>query len=339
VGGEPATNATPVTSREGLGARRGAEWCGVVRRGAKRGGTRFATTGRVNHPCASAFRFGEELWKALKKDELSSGAAALAFYIVLALFPAAIFVLSLLPYLPIPRLEQAIMDLVRQALPGSAADLFTGTVKNVVSRRSGGLLSFGFVFALWSASKGMRAMMRQLNLVNDVEEKRSFLRAQATAVLLTVMFFVLVVGALALVVFGGVAHSYIGDRFGWSTGLSLVFAGLRWVIIVAALHLALALVYHFAPCHEDRRFVFFSRGSVFATCGLLATSVAFKLYVSHFANYQAIYGSLGAMIVLLMWLFAAGWVILFGAEINYVSNRSASASTTWCYGRARNAVV
>lgn len=288
-------------------------------------GTRFASPGRVEHLYSSTIGFGKELWKELKKDELTTGAAALAFYLVLALFPAAIFGLSLLPYLPIPRLEQAIMDLVRQALPGPAADMLTGTVKSVVSRRSGGLLSFGFVFALWSASKGMHAMMRQLNRVYDVEEKRSFFRAHGTAVLLTVMFFVLVVGALGLIVFGGVAQSYIGAHFGWSTGLRVFFAGLRWVIIVAALQLALSLVYHFAPHHEDRRFVFFSCGSVFATGGLLATSVAFKLYVSHFGNYQAVYGSLGAIIVLLMWLFAAGWVILVGAEINDLRGGSVDA--------------
>ncbi len=289
--------------------------------GRGQGGTRFAAMGRVNQFYSSALGFGRELWKEMGKDEVSTGAAALAFYLVLALFPAAIFGLSLLPYLPIPRLEQAIMDLVRQALPDSAAGMLTGTVKSVASRRSGGLLSFGFVFALWSASKGMHAMMRQLNRVFGVEEKRSFLRAQATAVLLTVAFVVLVVGALGLVVFGGVAQSYIGDHFGWSSGLRVFFAGLRWVIIVAALHLALSLAYHFAPHHESRRFVFFTRGSVFATGGLLATSVAFKLYVSHFGSYEAIYGSLGAMIVLLMWLFAAGWVILLGAEINDISKR------------------
>ena len=152
-------------------------------------------------------QLGKGLVREVKDDHVPNGAAALAFYMVLALFPAAIFALSLLPYLPIPNLKDAIMDLVRQALPGSAADMLTGTVESVVSRRSGGLLSFGFLFSIWSASNGMYAVMQQLNVVNGVTERRSFVRAHAVALLLTLCFFVLVVGAHALVLFGGMLQS------------------------------------------------------------------------------------------------------------------------------------
>lgn len=264
--------------------------------------------------------FVKGLWQEVRQDRLSNCAAALAFYLLLALFPAAIFGLSLLPYLPIPRVDDAIMDLVRQALPPSAADLFTGTVQNVASRR-GGLLSFGFVFAIWSASKGMLAVMQQLNVVYDVEEERSFLRARATAVVLTLLFCVLVLGALSLVVFGGMVQAHIGDRLGWSSGLLFTFAALRWVIIFGALHLAFALIYHLAP-NVEQRFVLITPGSVFATVMLLLASLAFKLYVSNFGRYDAVYGGLGAVIVLLLWLYGIGWVMLLGGEINELTRRS-----------------
>lgn len=265
-------------------------------------------------------RLARHLWREVARDHVSNGAAALAFFMVLALFPAAIFGLGLLPYLPIPHLREAIMDLARQALPGSAADLLTTTVDSVLSKGGGGLLSFGFLFAIWSASSGLLAVMEQLNVVFEVKEERSFLRARAVSLLLTICFFVLVVGALALVVFGGMLQGYIGDHLGWSAALRTTFSVIRWVIIVGALHLTFSLVYHLGP-NVDRKYVFVTAGSVFATVALLLTSFLFKLYVSNFANYGALYGSLGAVIVLLLWLYVTGWVILLGGEINDIVQR------------------
>lgn len=265
-------------------------------------------------------KLGKDLLQQIRDDHLPNGAAALAFYMVLAIFPAAIFGLSLLPYLPIPNLEQAIMDAVRQALPGRAADMLTSTIDGVLSHRSGGLLSFGFLFTIWSASNGLYAVMQQLNVVYDVAERRPFVKARAIALLLTLSFFVLVVGAFGLIVFGGMLQSYVGDHLGWSAGLRVVFAVLRWIIIVAAVHLAFALVYYLGP-NVEQRFVLVTPGSVFATVALLVASFGFKLYVSSFANFDAVYGSLGAVIILLMWLFVAGWVILLGGEINELVQR------------------
>lgn len=256
----------------------------------------------------------------MKEDHLANGAAALAFYMVLAIFPAAIFGLSLLPYLPIPNLEQAIMDLVRQVLPGEAAGLLTGTVQTVVHQRSGGLLSFGFLFTLWSASSGMYAVMQALNLVYEVKERRSLLKARGIALGLTLSFFVLVVGALALVIFGGMLETFIGEHLGWSGALRFAFVVIRWIVVVAALDLGFAIVYWAGP-NVDRRFSFLTPGSVFATVAIIVASIGFKVYVSHFANYGAVYGSLGAVIVLLLWLFLTGWVILLGAEVNRLGLR------------------
>lgn len=267
-------------------------------------------------------KLGKELFEEIKDDHLPNGAAALAFYMVLAIFPAITFALSLLPYLPIPHLQDAIMDLVKQTLPASAAEMLTETVTNVVSKRSGGLLSFGLLFAIWSASNGLYALMQQLNVVYDVKEGRSFWKARGVALLLTLLFVVLGLGALGLVVFGGVVQSWIGDSLGWSGALRAVFAGFRWVVVVVALHGLLTLLYYLAP-HRDRRYRWLTPGSVFAVVGLLLASVAFKLYVGNFGTYDALYGSIGAVIVLLTWLLVAGWVILLGAEIDDVLERDA----------------
>ncbi len=262
------------------------------------------------HSCRS-------LWREVNEDQIANGAAALAFYMMLSLFPCAIFCLSALPYLPVANLEQAIMDLVGQALPENAAELLTSTVQSVVSRRSSGILSFAFVFMLWSATSGLHGLMQQLNVAYEVKEERSFLRARGLALLLTGAFFGLVVGALALVIFGGVVQAYVCNRLGWSGGLLAVFAGLRWLIIISALHLAFSLIYHLGP-NLKQRFVLLTPGSLVATVLLLGVSIIFKFYVERFSDYDALYGSLGGVIVLMLWLFAAGWVTLFGAELNDV---------------------
>jgi membrane protein len=227
-------------------------------------------------------------------------------------------VLTILPYLPIPNLEQAVMDLVRQAMPGDAANVFTDTVKNVVTNRNAGLLSFGFVLTLWTASSGTYAVMEELNVTHGVEETRPFWKARGVAVLLTLMMVVLVIGALALAVFGGKIQGVLGDRLGWSGALLASFAGLRWLIIGFALLLAIALTYQFAP-DVRRKFALFTPGTVTATVLLALATIGFRLYVANFGKYDKVYGSLGAVIVLLMWLFVTGLVILVGAEVDVLA--------------------
>jgi membrane protein len=268
----------------------------------------------------------KHLWREVCEDQIGNGAAALAFYMVLALFPSAIFGLSALAYLPIPNLQQAATDVVREALPGSAAELVMGTVESVISQRNTALLSFGFAFALWSATSGVRVLMGQLNVAYEVAEKRSFLRRQVTALLLTFAFSALVLGALALIIFGGMVQSFVGERLGWSDGLLVMFAGLRWLIIIAALNVAFALIYYLGP-NLKQRFVLVTPGCLTATAALLIASSVFKAYVERFSDYGALYGSLGGVIVLLLWLFAAGWSILFGAELNDVLRQKPGAPT------------
>ncbi len=255
-----------------------------------------------------------------QRDDVLTGAAALGFYLTLAIFPAMLSLMAVIPYLPIAHVDQAIMDLLRQALPARAAEMFAGVVSQVTSEHHGGLLSFGVLAALWSASTGMYAVMRQLNVAYNVDERRPFVKARATALGLSVLFGVLVLGALSLVVLGGLIQDWIGNRFGFSSALLTFFVVFRWVVIVLALLLAIALIYYLAP-NRDHRFQFVSAGNVTATALLIAASFGFSLYTANFGNYSAVYGSIGAVIVLMLWLFIAGLVILIGAEVNVVVER------------------
>jgi len=255
------------------------------------------------------------LKQELSDDQVFNGAAALAFYLTLAVFPALILTLATIPYLPIEHVDQAIMDLLGQTLPEEAAQALAGVVTEISSHRRAGLLSFGIIVTLWAASSGMNAVMQQLNITHGVRESRSFIRVRATALFLSLLFIVLVLGSLSLVVLGGVIQSWIGDRWGYSGALLAFFALLRWAIIGLGLILTFSVIYHFGPDIE-RRFRLFTPGGLVAAVLLAVASVAFSFYANHFAEYDATYGSIGAVIVLMLWLYLAGLVILVGSVVN-----------------------
>ncbi|RJR38369.1 MAG: YihY/virulence factor BrkB family protein [Desulfobacteraceae bacterium] len=256
-----------------------------------------------------------ELWKEINDDNVFNGAAALAYYLMLAIFPMAIFLLSLLPYLPIPDLEKAIMDLMHQVLPQNAADLFQGIVEDVTSEKRGGVLTFGILFTIWSAASGMYAIMQQLNITYDVKEERPFWKVRGTAILLLLIFAVLVIGAFTLVILGGVIQDQLSKLFGSSNVILFAFASLRWLIIAFFLSLGFACIYYFGP-DVEQRFRFITPGSVTGVILLVVASLGFRFYIESFGNYSATYGSIGAVIILMLWLYIAGLVILIGSEIN-----------------------
>jgi membrane protein len=263
----------------------------------------------------SAKQFVLDLHRKITDDNVFNGAAALGFYLTLAIFPAIIAVMSVIPYLPIDHVDKAIMDMLGQALPAEASDMVAGVVDQVTSERRGGLLSFSLLAILWAVTSGMYAIMQQLNITYDVKEARGLIRGRITALGLSLLFGVLVIGAFSLIVLGGIFQDWIGNRFGFAGALFTVFTVFRWTVVVLALLLAFAMIYRYAP-NIERRFAFITPGSALAASLLIAASLGFSFYTRNFADYSATYGSIGAVIVLMLWLYIAGLVILVGSEIN-----------------------
>jgi membrane protein len=263
----------------------------------------------------SVSQFFRDLNHEVTEDNVFNGAAALGFYLTLAIFPALILMMTIIPYLPVDQVDQAIMDMLRQALPSEAHEMVAGVVREVTANRRGGLLSFGLLATLWAASSGMYAIMQQLNITYDVEEERNFIRARATALILSILFILLMIGAFTLIVLGGVIQEWLRSQFGFGDVVLVLFAAIRWVLILFALLIGFAMIYRYAP-NVEQKFKFVSPGSVIGVALLIAASLGFAFYTSNFGNYGATYGSLGAMIILMLWLYIAGLVILLGSEIN-----------------------
>jgi len=279
----------------------------------ERCGKELSTTSAPSHRRWTDF--ARDLWREFQDDNVLDGAAVLAYFFLLAVFPAALFVLSVLPSLSIPHLQQAILDLLHQVLPQQSANLFEITVRYVASKASTGLLTFGLVFTLWSASTGVYAIMEQLNNIHHVRERRPFWKARGTALILMLLLFLLVIASLSLAILGGAIQSWLASLIGWSRPLLLFFATLRWIVIAAGVLLGLALLYCFGP-DVNRKFRFISPGNLVAAALIALGSAGFRFYVSKFGNYSATYGNLAAMIVLMLWMYLAGIAVLLGCEVN-----------------------
>lgn len=260
-------------------------------------------------------QFGLDLWKEISEDNVFNGAAALGFYLTLAIFPALIFLLNLIPYLPIDNLQAEIFRQLDQLLPADSAKMLSDTVVGVVSTKNESLLSIGAVLTIWAASSGIYALMQQLNITYDVDEERPFWKARLIALALVAVFGLLTVSSLALVVAGDALKTWLSNQAFWNGLFSVAYDITRWAVVLVALALAFSIMFYFAPSVKQK-FRFVTPGSVFAVVLLLAASLVFKAYISRFADYNATYGSIGTVIVLMVWLNIMGLVTLLGSEIN-----------------------
>lgn len=270
---------------------------------------------RLVRPGVGAKRFLSDLAAELKKDQVTDSAAVLAYFSMLAIFPAAILLLSLLAYLPIPNLDQMILNSMSRAMPDQAAELFTSTVRSVVLEPRGGLLSFGVLGTLWAASTGLQAMMQRIGTTYGVQETRPYWKRRGIALLLVMAVGTLVVSAFTLLIVGGILHAHLERIIGENSVTVWFFTALRWAIILVLMFGALALLYYFGP-NVKQRFRLITPGGILATVLFIASSLAFRVYVENFGSYEATYGSLGAAIILLLWLYVGGVVVLVGAEVN-----------------------
>jgi membrane protein len=259
--------------------------------------------------------FWKQLYNEIFNDNLTIGAAALAYYFLFALFPAMIFFLTLLPYLPVEHIHEAVMSVIAQALPLEATKAFEKVVSEVTLNKHGGLLSIGALLTLWAASSGLYAMMDGLNITFAVKEKRPYWKVRSAAVLLTICFAVVMIGAFTLIVFGGILQTWLTGHFGWDQGFVITFAVFRWVVITLLLFAGLATTYYFGP-DVQQKFVFVTPGAMFAVVIMVLASTVFRIYVESFGDYSASYGSLGAVIILMLWLYILGLVVLIGSEVN-----------------------
>lgn len=252
------------------------------------------------------------LIRRIFENDLFGLAAQLAYFFLLSLFPLLLFLVSLLPYLPIT--QEDILGVIRDFAPGDSMQLIETNI-NELSQKNGKLLSFGIIATIWSASNGINAIVKALNSAYEVEESRPFLIARGMAILFTfAMLFVFVV-ALLLPVFGKLIGIYLFAKFGLSDEFMSIWNTLRWLVSSLILFIVFTGLYWIAP-NKKLKCLTVVPGAIFATVGWILSSLAFSYYVTNFGNYSATYGSIGAIIVLMIWFYLTGIIIILGGEIN-----------------------
>lgn len=302
----------------------------AVRQGPARAGMRGAATARPPltppRPAATPTKPGwlgglslrelaTRVIKEVQDDNCLGVAAQLAYYLLFAVFPFLLFLTALLGYLPIPNLMERLLATLAAVVPGDVVTILQDHIRQLVTEQKGGLLSFGILAALWASSSAIVALIEALNRAYDVQEGRPWWKVRGIALLLTVGLSVFIVVAMVLLIFGPQLGDWLASLVGLGKVFNLLWNILRWPVSAGLLSVALAVVYYYAP-DVEQEWKWITPGAVFAVLATIVVSLGFSLYVSNFGSYNKTYGSIGAVIVFLTWLYLTGLCLLIGGEIN-----------------------
>lgn len=260
----------------------------------------------------------KRVWAETMEDDVLGRSAQLSYYFLLALFPALLFLTSLLGYLAGEngQLRADLFKYLSAVLPGDASRLIAETVKDVTQGSGGGKLSFGILATFWAASNGMGAISESLNVAYDVKEERPWWKVRLAAIGLTLSLAFLIVTALVLVLYGHDLADVVAVKFGLGAAFAVAWNVLQWPLVLVFVLLAFALIYYFGPDIGDQDWKWLTPGAFVGVALWLLISFGFKAYLSYFNSYSATYGSLGAVIILMLWFYFTGAAILIGGEIN-----------------------
>jgi membrane protein len=252
-----------------------------------------------------------------QRDDALGLAAQLAFYLILALFPFILVLVSLMGTFGTERFASTILEYFQQVTPQQVYEIIETYTGPYISgdRPAPGLFSLGLVIALWSASGAFAALIAALNKAYDVEETRPFWKVRGIALLMTLGLSVMILISVLLLVLGPGIGSFIAGFFGLSSAFELVWSIARWPVALSLMVLAVALIYYFAP-DAGQPFRWITPGGFIGVTLWVLASLGFRLYLSYFNSYDETYGTIGAFIVLLLYLYISSLTILFGAELN-----------------------
>ncbi len=306
----------------------------------------------AKHEDVSLYRIVKRFLHNLQDDDIMDRANGVAFNFILAIFPAIIFLFTLIPYMTryFPEINrQSIMDFLQGLaesglMPPNMIEVASTTILDIVSNQRGGLLTLGFLFALILSTNGMLALMRAFNACYKTIENRSAFKMRLIATGLTVNMTIVLFVTIILLVVGQLATEYLLSNVQHivsynlsSFEVNLIFV-LRFVIIFITFFLAISTIYYFGPAiHYNWRF--FSIGSLIATLLCLAVSYGFSYYITHFGTYNKVYGSIGVLIALMVWVQLITVVLLVGYEINASIHDSIRAEALWKARKYRKAEV
>lgn len=264
-------------------------------------------------------QLARRVWQEIREDDVFGRSAQLAYYFFFAIFPLFIFLTALLGLLAGPgsAIRGQLVDWVTRAMPPSASGLVQQTVHHTLDSSGRGKLGIGIFFALLSASAGMGALMGTLNVVFGARERRSFFRRKATAMALTIATGLLICLAIGLILVGGhLANALFGGALRWVWQMAQYPAAILFLLV------SYSLIYYLAPNVARPRWHWLTPGAAVGVFLWLAASFGLRVYLQFSNKYTATYGTLGAVMILLLWFYVSGIAVLIGGEVNSVIERA-----------------
>jgi len=254
--------------------------------------------------------------RGIQRGSITSRASSFSFNFFLAVFPAIIFFFTIIPYIPIVHFQDTLLDLMRDFIPEKAYGAVEETLFDIVKRPRGGLLSIGFILAMYFSTNSVDSLIESFNQTYHTIETRSAFKQRLISLLLVLILSVLVIVAITLIIVGPIVLEFLAsknilhDRF----IVQLIIFG-KWIVIVALFFFAFSFLYYLAPA-KRRQFRFISAGSTLATVLTIVTSIGFNYYVNNFLSYNTLYGSIGTLMIVMLWIYFNAIIVLVGFELN-----------------------
>jgi len=264
-------------------------------------------------------------FREIGKDALVNKSSSLAYSFMLAIFPGIIFLFTLIPFIPIKGFQDQLLNLIQLVLPHNAFDAFETTLKDIIKKQNTGLLSFGFLSALFFATNGVKNLMKAFNKSSLIIETRGWIKQRLIALVLTVIICFSIIICISAMALGEILLNKINDELHLKDSfLVYTIKFTRWALLAILYFITISILYRYGPSHT-KKWRLFSAGSWLATILAFLTIWGFSFYINHFASYNKVYGSIGTLIVVMIWLYLNSLILLIGFELNAsvdVSKRS-----------------
>jgi len=255
------------------------------------------------------------------QDDIAGIGAQLAYYFFLSLFPALLFLVALASFFPLYNFNDELMQMLGPIAPREVLTLLQDQLTSLSNKGNGGLLSLGLLMALWSSSAAMVSIIDAMNRAYDIEDSRPWWKRRLIAIALTVGLAMFILTSFALVVAGPWFADFLGRTFGLAPIFTWSWKILQWPIVFLLTSTGFGLVYYFAP-DADQEWVWITPGALTGTLLWLLASLVFRFYVVNFGNYEEAYGTLGAIILTLLWFYITALAMVVGAELNAEIHRA-----------------
>lgn len=256
---------------------------------------------------------GQTVSARVGRNDVSGNAAQLAYYMLFSIFPMLLIAATLLAYLHIDK--DSVFNMIKEFAPDQIMDFLEENLNTLLTQKNGGLLSIGIIATLWSASNGMNAVMKSLNKAYGVTNKRNYVVQRLLSMFFTLAMLATVGATLLLLVFGQQIGMFLINHLNFSEDFLSFWNNLRWTVTLIVIFVVFTFLYWVAP---NRRSTLISvlPGALFSTVGWTVASLGFAYYVNNFGNYSATYGSIGVIIILMLWFYLTGIILMIGGELN-----------------------